>query len=448
MQGPDVMSRLLLFTFIMNRPTLTNRQYVLPFILVTSLFFLWGFARAILDVLNKHFQNALDISMTQSALIQVTTYLGYFIMAIPAGWFINRHGYRTGVIFGLTLFGVGALLFIPGAEAGTFYAYLGALFIIGHGLVFLETSANPYVTELGAPETATSRLNFSQSFNGLGCLSATFIVGQFFFSGPKSEAGGKIVVPYAILGILVLLIAVVFSRVNLPEINHRETDEDRAKGTRISKLFHHHTMFVFGLFALLAYEIAEISINSYFINFVTAKGWMSDNAASVVLTVALAFFMFGRFGGSWIMRGVKPEHMLMACATGSLICIGLVLCNWGMVSMIALVANYVFEAIMFPTIFSLALRGLGSLTKSASSLLMMTPIGGCGFLLMTIIADSTGMMSLPFVIPFLCYFIILLFASELTRKNNGPIAHAIRLGTVCDTLHDASAITMRRQTDR
>lgn len=406
---------------IMNRPTLTNRQYVLPFILVTSLFFLWGFARAILDVLNKHFQNALDITMTQSALIQVTTYLGYFIMAIPAGWFINRHGYRTGVIFGLTLFGVGALLFIPGAEAGTFYAYLGALFIIGCGLVFLETSANPYVTELGAPETATSRLNFSQSFNGLGCLSATFIVGQFFFSGPKSEAGGKIVVPYAILGILVLLIAVVFSRVNLPEINHHETDEDRAKGTRISKLFHHHTMFVFGLFALLAYEIAEISINSYFINFVTDKGWMSDNAASVVLTFALAFFMLGRFGGSWVMRRVKAEHMLMACATGSLICIGLVLCNWGKISMVALVANYIFEAIMFPTIFSLALRGLGSLTKSASSLLMMTPIGGCGFLLMSLIADATGMMSLPFVIPFLCYFIILLFASELTRKNNGPV---------------------------
>ncbi len=406
---------------IMNRPTLTNRQYVLPFILVTSLFFLWGFARAILDVLNKHFQNALDITITQSALIQVTTYLGYFIMAIPAGWFINRHGYRTGVIFGLTLFGVGALLFIPGAEAGTFYAYLGALFIIGCGLVFLETLANPYVTELGAPETATSRLNFSQSFNGLGCLSATFIVGQFFFSGPKSEAGGKIVVPYAILGILVLLIAVVFSRVNLPEINHHETDEDRAKGTRISKLFHHHTMFVFGLFALLAYEIAEISINSYFINFVTAKGWMSDNAASVVLTFALAFFMLGRFGGSWVMRRVKAEHMLMVCATGSLICIGLVLCNWGRLSMIGLVANYVFEAIMFPTIFSLALRGLGSLTKSASSLLMMTPIGGCGFLLMSLIADATGMMSLPFVIPFLCYFIILLFASELTRKNNGPV---------------------------
>ena len=366
-----------------GRAALTSRSYLLPFILVTSLFFLWGFARAILDVLNKHFQNALDISITQSSLIQVTTYLGYFIMAIPAGWFINRRGYRLGVVFGLLLFGIGALLFIPGAEAGTFYAYLGALFIIGCGLVFLETSANPYVTELGDPHTATSRLNLSQSFNGLGSLSATFLIGQFLFNG--TDRGGNIVIPYTVLGIVVLLIAVVFSRVNLPEIKHQETEEDRSQGTRINKLFRHHPMFVFGLFSLLAYEVAEISINSYFINYVTAKGWMSDNTASIVLTLAL--------------------------------CIGLVMLNLGMISMVALVCNYVFEAIMFPTIFSLALRGLGNLTKSASSLLMMTPIGGCGFLLMGIIADSTQMMSMPFIIPFIGYFVVLLFASELTRKK-------------------------------
>ena len=375
-----------------GRAALTNRSYLLPFILVTSLFFLWGFARAILDVLNKHFQNALDISITQSSLIQVTTYLGYFIMAIPAGWFINRRGYRLGVVFGLLLFGIGALLFIPGAEAGTFYAYLGALFIIGCGLVFLETSANPYVTELGDPRTATSRLNLSQSFNGLGSLSATFLIGQFLFNG--TDRGGNIVIPYTVLGIVVLIIAVVFSRVHLPEIKHQETEEDRSQGTRIMKLFCHHPMFVFGLFSLLAYEVAEISINSYFINYVTAKGWMSDNTASIVLTVALAFFMVGRF-----------------------VCIGLVMLNLGMISMVALVCNYVFEAIMFPTIFSLALRGLGNLTKSASSLLMMTPIGGCGFLLMGIIADSTQMMSMPFIIPFIGYFVVLLFASELTRKK-------------------------------
>lgn len=400
-----------------TRTPLTSKQYLLPFVLVTSLFFLWGFARAILDVLNKHFQNALDITITQSSLIQVTTYLGYFIMAIPAGWFINRHGYRTGVVFGLSLFGAGALLFIPGAEAGTFYAYLGALFVIGCGLVFLETAANPYVTELGDPSSATSRLNFSQSFNGLGSLAATFIVGQFLFNG--TETGGNIVIPYTVLGILVLGIAIVFSRVDLPEIRHKETEEDRSQGTRIMKLFRHHPMFVFGLFALLAYEVAEISFNSYFINYVTGKGWMTDNTASVVLTVALALFMVGRFTGSWIMRRVKAERMLFYCAIGSVTCMVLVMLNLGAISMIALICNYAFEAIMFPTIFSLSLHGLGNLTKSASSLLMMTPIGGCGFLLMGLMADATHMMSLPFIVPFLGFFVVLLFASELTRKGKG-----------------------------
>ena len=352
----------------------------MPFIIVTSLFFLWGFARAILDVLNKHFQNALDISITQSSLIQVTTYLGYFLTAIPAGWFINRHGYRLGVVLGLLLFGIGSLLFIPCAAVGTFYAFLGALFIIGCGLVFLETSANPYVTELGEKETATSRLNFSQSFNGLGCLFATFVVGQ------------------------------------LPEIKHAETEEDKIKGTRIMKLFRHHPMFVFGLFALLAYEVAEISINSYFINFVTGQGWLDDNTASIVLTIALGFFMVGRFVGSWLMRRIRAEIMLFVCAVASVISMVVVLLNIGRFSMVAIIINYLFEAIMFPTIFSLALNGLGNLKKSAASLLMMTPIGGCGFLLMGIIADNANLV-IPFLIPFFGFFVVLLYASELMRKR-------------------------------
>lgn len=397
-----------------NRPTLTDKRFLVPFVLITSLFFLWGFARAILDVLNKHFQNSLDISLTQSSLIQVTTYLGYFLMAIPAGWFINRQGYRRGVVFGLALFAFGALLFIPGAEIGTFYAYLGPLFIIGCGLVFLETAANPYAAELGDKETASSRLNFSQSFNGLGCLFATYAVGQFLFNG--SSDGGNVVVPYAVLGVLVMCIAVIFSRVDLPEIKHEETEEDSIQDTRIMKLFKRHPMFVFGLFALLAYEIAEISINSYFINFVTGQGWMDDNTASIVLTVALGFFMVGRFLGSWIMRKVRAELMLLYCGIGSVVCIGLVLLDLGKCSMIALVCNYLFEAIMFPTIFTLALQGLGNLTKSASSLLMMTPIGGCFFLLMGYVADQTNLV-LPFMIPFIGYFVVLLFASELTRKH-------------------------------
>ena len=367
--------------------SVSDKKYLVPFILITSLFFLWGFARAILDVLNKHFQNALHISITQSAMIQVTTYLGYFLMAIPAGFFINKYGYRRGVVFGLLLFGLGAIFFIPGALIGSFSAFLFCLFVIGCGLVFLETAANPYVTELGARETATSRLNLSQSFNGLGSIFATFCIGQFLFN--DTQQGGNVVIPYAILGVLVLAIAVVFSRVDLPEIQHQQTTEDKAKGSNIAKLFANHRMFVFGLFALLSYEVAEISINSYFINFVTGMHWMSDRTASLVLTLALAFFMVGRFLGSWIMRHIQATTMLLICAVGSVVCIGLVLCNLGIVSLVALVGNYLFEAIMFPTIFSIALTGLGNLTKSASSLLMMTPIGGCGFLLMGMIADTT-----------------------------------------------------------
>ena len=387
--------------------SVSDKKYLVPFILITSLFFLWGFARAILDVLNKHFQNALHISITQSAMIQVTTYLGYFLMAIPAGIFINKYGYRRGVVFGLLLFGLGAIFFIPGALIGSFSAFLFCLFVIGCGLVFLETAANPYVTELGARETATSRLNLSQSFNGLGSIFATFCIGQFLFN--DTQQGGNVVIPYAILGVLVLAIAVVFSRVDLPEIQHQQTTEDKAKGSNIAKLFANHRMFVFGLFALLSYEVAEISINSYFINFVTGMHWMSDRTASLVLTLALAFFMVGRFLGSWIMRHIQATSMLLICAVGSVVCIGLVLCDLGIVSLVALVGNYLFEAIMFPTIFSIALTGLGNLTKSASSLLMMTPIGGCGFLLMGMIADTTH-VTLPFVVPFIGFLIVLAYA--------------------------------------
>ena len=395
---------------------ITDKKYFVPFVLITSLFFLWGFARAILDVLNKHFQNALHISITHSALIQVTTYLGYFLMAIPAGFFINRYGYRRGVVFGLILFGAGSLLFIPGAAMGSFYAFLSCLFIIGCGLVFLETAANPYVTELGAKETATSRLNLSQSFNGLGGIFATFCIGQFLFN--NTDEGGNVVVPYTILGILVLLIAMVFSRVHLPEIKHEKTEEDMAQGSNIAKLFAHHPMFVFGLFSLLCYEVAEISINSYFINFVTGMHWMGDRMASLVLTGALAFFMVGRFLGSWIMRHIKATTMLLICAIGSVLCIGLVLCDLGSLSLIALVCNYLFEAIMFPTIFAMALTGLGNLTKSASSLLMMTPIGGCGFLLMGLIADRTHVV-MPFVIPFIGFLVVLAYSIreyKMTRE--------------------------------
>ena len=397
--------------------SLSSRQYAVPFFLITSLFFMWGFARAILDVLNKHFQTELHISITQSALIQVTTYLGYFLMAIPAGLFINRQGYRRGVVLGLSLFGVGSLAFIPCAAMGTFYAYLLALFVIGCGLVFLETSANPYVTELGPRETATARLNFSQSFNGVGSMFATLVVGSFLFQDSASESNGHAgaVIPYSIMGVVVLLIALLFSRIKLPEITH-DDDATAQEGSHNLRRLFASRWFVFGLTALLAYEIAEISINSYFINYLTGQEWMEANTASTILTIGLGVFMLARFVGSAVMSSVPAEKYLLVCAIGSVLSMGLLLMDLGQsISVTALLCNYFFEAVMFPTIFSLALRNLGGLTKSASSILMMTPVGGCGFLLMGLLADHSDNFTLPFLIPLSGFLFVLAFAWKCVR---------------------------------
>ena len=396
---------------------LTDKQYVVPFVMITMLFFLWGFARAILDVLNKHFQDELHISITQSSLIQVTTYLGYFLMAIPAGLFISRYGYRRGVVFGLTLFGLGALAFIP---ASSFNAFLLALFVIGCGLTFLETAANPYVTELGPRETASSRLNLSQTFNGMGCFMATLLVGQFLF---REGSSGDVGVPYGIMGVLVLIIAVVFTKVRLPEVAHSSPPQGR--DVKLLDASSNQTSlpsvglgraFWFGLLALLAYEVAEISINSYFVNFVTGTGWMSKLDASRVVSLALVIFMVGRFVGSWVMRSVKAEVMLLGCAVGTVVCMVLTMLNLGTLSLVALILNYLFEAIMFPTIFSLAI-GDASNKKRAGSLLMMTPIGGCGFLLMGYLADHTNPF-MPFIIPLVGFAVVLGYALVYGKCKN------------------------------
>ena len=393
-----------------QRTALVDRQYRLPFILLTSLFFLWGFAHAILDVLNKHFQELLDISKTHSAFVQVTMYMGYFVMAIPAGLFINRFGYRSGVVFGLLLYGIGALLFIPGQYFVSFNAFLFALFVIGCGLTFLETAANPYVTELGAKETAASRLNFAQSFNGLGCICAPLLVGLFLFSENK-EHPNSVAFPYVCMGILVLLVACVFLRVKLPEIAHQTEVDDQGKRVGLWS----HRLFIFGLIALFAYEVAEISINSFFINYVVEQNWMDARYASLILSFGgLGLFMIGRFAGSWIMRRVRAEKMLFWCATGTVLTTTVVLLDVGIVSLIALLLGYAFEAIMFPTIFALSLKGLGNHTKRASSFLMMSPVGGVvGPLLMGFVADHTASMVWAFVVPWIAYVVVWLYARKM-----------------------------------
>ena len=391
---------------------LVKKEYLLPFVLVTSLFFMWGFARAILDVLNKHFQEALGISLAHSAMIQVMFYLGYFIMAIPAGLFIARNGYRKGVVFGLLLFGIGSLLFIPGEYFMSFNFFLFSLFVIACGLVFLETAANPYMTELGDRDTAASRLNLAQSFNGLGCACAPLLVGMMLFSEGQEA---NLSFPYMMMGIVVLVVALIFSRVQLPEITHAE-DTVQTETTASKKGVWSNKLFVFGISALFCYEIAEISINSFFINYVVDDGWMNALDAAKLLSVAgLGLFMCGRFLGSWIMRFVRAEKFLLICAIGTVVATAMVVMNLGMVSFVSLILIYLFEAIMFPTIFAICLRGLGNNTKRASSYLMMTPIGGAvGPLLMGTVGDMTS-MSFSFIVPLISYMVVLAYALKVVR---------------------------------
>lgn len=395
------------------RAKLISRRYALPFALITTLFFLWGFARAILDVLNKHFQSELSISITRSTMIQTVTYLGYFLMAIPAGIMITRSGYRRGVVTGLICFGVGALMFIPGAAVMSFPLFLTALFIIGCGLAMLETAANPYAAELGARETAASRLNLAQSFNGLGCIVAPALVGGFLFSDPDSS----VATPYTILGIVVLVAAVCFSRADLPEI---KTDDapastsgaSRTLGRSVRALWS-RPRFRLGILALFCYEIAEISINSLFINYATYDGWLTPAVAARILSFgALALFMAARVIGSFVMSKIAAEKVLLFCAVMTVLGACTVALDLGAVSKAAVFVCYAFEAIMFPTIFAITIAEAGDDVKIASSFCMMTPIGGAvGTFLMGLVADSASLSS-SFLIPAAGYAFVLVYAAR------------------------------------
>ena len=239
--------------------TKDGKNYLLPFILVTSLFFLWGFAHSILDVLNKHFQEVLVISKAKSAMVQAVVYSGYFLMAIPAGLIIRRWGYRIGVVLGLLLYAFGAYMFVPGSQLMSFEYFLLSLFIIGCGLTCLETAANPYITVLGEPESSARRLNFAQSFNGLGWIVGPLVGGLILFDG---EGGGNIAIPYVGIGIAVTLVAILFMRVKLPEVKE-ETIVEASDPNRGLWSYRH---FTFGVIALFCYVAAQTGINSFFIN--------------------------------------------------------------------------------------------------------------------------------------------------------------------------------------
>lgn len=392
--------------------TADGHNYLWPFILVTTLFFLWGFAHSILDVLNKHFQETLHIDKTQSALVQAVVYGGYFLMALPAGWIIRRFGYRTGVIAGLILYGVGALLFIPGGSIQSFPFFLLSLFIIGCGLTCLETAANPYVTVLGDSEGAEQRINLSQSFNGLGWIVGPLVGGYFAFS----QGGGNISLPYAVIGVVVLCVAFIFTRVKLPEVEAAEVETTTVRCAE--KSIWQHRNFVWGMAALFLYVAAQTGINSFFINYVTETSptISNDTAAMLLGYGGMGLFMVGRMGGGWIMARIRAERVLLACAIGATCAMGVLLTGAGVWGIVAFFVCYLCESIMFPTIFSLSLRGMGHHTKLASSLLIMCIVGGAiAPVVMGAIADSQS-MSLAFIVPLLCFVFISVYAARLRVK--------------------------------
>lgn len=387
-------------------------NYLVPFILVTTLFFLWGFAHSILDVLNKHFQDAFTMNKTRSALVQTVVYGGYFIMALPAGRIIRRFGYRTGVSTGFLLYGIGALMFIPGSYINSFEFFLLSLFIIGCGLTCLETAANPYVTVLGPSDSAERRINISQSFNGLGWILGP-LVGGLCVLGDNSN----IALPYAVIGVVVLLVFFVFLRLPLPEIESSEQGDDalqqRARRTRLFS----HPHFLFGLTALFCYVAAQTGINSFFINYADeSAGVPKEEAAMWLGLLGMGLFMAGRMVGSYLMKYLSPERLLAYFGVGASLSMLVIMLVAGRTGFYFFFLCFLCESIMFPTIFALAIRGLGEHTKTASSLLIMCIVGGAvAPVIMGAIADYSHNMALSFVIPLICFVIICCYAAAYRK---------------------------------
>lgn len=391
-------------------------SYRIPFILITSLFLLWGFAHGLLDVLNKHFQGAFTMSKAESGLVQFSTYIAYFLMALPAGAFMKRYGYKRGIIMGLLLFALGAFAFVPAAFVHSAVPFLVALFVIACGLCFLETAANPYSSILGPAGSAARRLNLSQSFNGLGWILGPLVGGHLIF-GATATDGMALAKPYLLIGCLVLLVALLCLFTRLPEVREETIgeafpDEESALRTVTPTVpMWRCKQFVRAVVAQFCYCAAQTGIFSFFINYVTeADPTVDDLKASRILAFGgMALFMAGRLGGSLTMRWLAPRTLLATAATANIICMALVVAAPGTVSLYALYLSFFFMSIMFPTIFALGLEGMGVYTKRASSFLVMGVAGGAfSPLLMGHIGETE--MATGFLVPLFAFLYILYFA--------------------------------------
>jgi FHS family L-fucose permease-like MFS transporter len=378
-------------------------------ILVTSVFFMWGLSYGLLEVLNKHFQEMLSINRAQSGLLQTAYFGAYFLVALPAATFMRRTGYKNGLLLGLFLYALGALLFIPASFYGQFWPFLVALFVLASGLACLETAANPLMVELGEQSSASKRLNLAQSFCGLGCFLGPLLGGIFLFQNAfNSEASRSlesIRLIYAGLAGLVVLIAIYIKNT---EILNDNKSLGKCSGPTLA-LFKSWSL-LWGVTALFCYVAAQVGISALFINYVTEYGEnLSSKQGAFLLSISLFIFTVGRFLSTWLMKYIKPEWLLRLYSLINLILCSFVIFGWKDFSVVALIGMFFGMSMMFPTIFSIAIKNSGPNTKSRSSILMMTMIGGAiSPYSMGYIADHAE-IRFAYVIPFFCFIVIFLY---------------------------------------
>lgn len=384
-----------------------KNRFLFPLILVTSLFFLWGLAYGLLDVLNKHFQESLNITKTRSTLLQAAYFGAYFLVAFPAAMFMNRYGYKKGIIAGLLLYAIGAFLFYPAAQQSSFNFFLLSLFILASGLACLETAANPYVTVLGKPETSALRLNLSQCFNGVGSFIGPIIAANLFF-GDENVKGNldSVQFVYIVIGGVVLLIAGLFLKTVLPEIKESTLVSAQVQD---AKPLMKHGHFINSVIAQFFYVAAQVGVAALFINYCTESGTGIDTAkASYLLSVSLLLFTAGRFIGTALMRKIAPNLLLLFYSLiNILLCVFVIWTN-GWLSVYALMAIFFFESIMFPTIFALGIKDLGHHTKRGSSFIIMSIVGGALVpYIMGMLSESSTANA--YIVPLICFAVVAWF---------------------------------------
>lgn len=399
--------------------------YVIPFILVTSLFFLWGIANILNSALIAQFQPVFNISRASALLVETAFYFGYFTIALPAGLFMEKYNYKKGILVGLLLYALGALLFIPSAYTLTFGFFLVALYIIACGLAFLETAANPYITILGKPETSVVRLNFAQSFNGLALVVGPWLAGQFIFSGhegtletvtEKQAAAEAVIVPYAMIAITVLVVALFFYFTHMPEPSKKGE-------LKFSRDIFSHRHLVFAVFAQLFYVGAQAGIWGITINYVVEliPGTSREIASKYYMAAGTFLFVAGRILGTFLMTFIRDNRLLTVYGgIASLLCLAGVFAD-GVVAVYSVLGVNFFMSIMFPTIFALGVKGLGEqYTKLGSSFIIMAIVGGAILPpVMGLIADHVS-IQVSFLLPALCFIVVMFFGwSGYRIKPNG-----------------------------